>query len=129
MIAQAALAPSRQHLIGDLAGQLGHMVELGVEGADPGGRRSELDDQVLDLRTPAYAPRPCPSRASRARVEAQQLPAPRRDDLVDLRRRVGRHGDLDRHDRLEQHRRALRHALAHGDAPGRLKAMSEKSTE
>ena len=43
------MAVACQDVIGSLAGQFRQMVELGVEGADPRRRRSQLHDQILDL--------------------------------------------------------------------------------
>ena len=63
-------------------------------------------------------PHHVPAGPALARVEAQDLPAPLRDHAVDARRGLVGDGDLHLHDRLEQHRAALGHALGHADAAG-----------
>ena len=77
---------------------------LAREGADARCRRPQLDDQDLASPPSGSAPRPRPSPASPSRASKPRI-WPRRCgiDAVDARRRLGRHRDLDRHHRLEQH--------------------------
>ena len=91
------------------------MVELGLEGADAGGRRAQFDDQVADLRLGDQRPQRLPALPAVARLEAEDLAAPRADQRAGARQRVGRHVDRHRQDRLEQHRPRLRQRLAERD--------------
>src|SRR5512146_1284710 len=68
-------ASASQHPVCLLAGQLGEMVELGVEGADARGGRPELDDQHLDLGLGDIGLHHVPTRPAGARVESEDLPA------------------------------------------------------
>ena len=115
-------------LVGRAAGQFGHVIELGVKPPTPA-----VAERISTMRSPISASgiwrAPSPSRPAFARVEAENLAAPPRDDGVDLRRRIGRADDLDQLDRLEQDRRALRQRFSIAMRPAVRNAMSEESTE
>ena len=105
-------------LVGRLAGQFRHVVELVGEAADPGGGRSHLDDEVADLRFRHHGAHHVPAFPALAGVEAEDLAAASRQDGVDLGGGVRRADDLDGVDRLQQHRLALRQRLGDADAAG-----------
>ena len=64
--------------LGRAAGQLGHVVEAGREGADAGGRRAQLDDEVADLRLRDHGVEHVPALPAGPRVVAEDLAAPGR---------------------------------------------------
>ena len=70
------------------------------EGANTGGGRTQLDDQRAHFRLGHMRPDRVPARPAVAGVKTQKLAAMAGDDLVDPRRRIARHMDLDRHDRV-----------------------------
>src|SRR5205807_1838531 len=80
-------------LIGLLAGQFLHVIELEGEGADAGGRRAHLDDEVADFRLRHQRLDHVPARPSLARVEAEDLATPPRQDRVDFGGRLRRADD------------------------------------
>src|SRR5271166_2329594 len=110
--------PRRDDLLRGLAGEFGHVVELEGEGANAGGGRTYLDDEVADLGLRHQRAHRVPAGPAFAGVEAENLPAPAGQDRVDLRGRVSRAHDLHLMDRLQQHRIALRQRLDDADAAG-----------
>src|SRR5260370_6793814 len=81
-------------LIGGAAGDFGHAVELPCETAGTGGRRPQLHDQLADLGFRHHGADAIPSGPALAGVKAEDLPAPPREDGVDLRRGLGGTDDL-----------------------------------
>src|SRR6187402_2251424 len=74
----------RDYLIGGAAGELRHVVELGGKSTYPGSRRADLDDQVADLGLRHHGLDGVPAGPTVACIEAENLPAPPRQDRVDL---------------------------------------------
>src|SRR5437588_12949120 len=66
----------RDDLVRGAAGEFGHVVELGREGADPRRRRADLDDQIADPGLRHHRLHRIPTRPAVARVETEALPAP-----------------------------------------------------
>src|SRR3712207_6911781 len=75
--------PRRHDLVGLPAGQLGEVIEARPEGADAGGRRAQLDDEVGHLRLRDEGLHDVPAVPALAAVEAEDLASPRGDDGVD----------------------------------------------
>ena len=65
-----------RHLLGELASQLDQVVELGLETACAGGRRPQLDDEVLNLKLGNVRLDDVPAIPAGTAVEAQDLAAP-----------------------------------------------------
>src|SRR6516225_3428490 len=87
-------------LVGGAAGNLGHVIELPRETAGTRRRRAQFDDQFADLGFRHQRADAVPALPALTGIEGQDLPAPRRQDGVDLRGGLGRTDDLDRMDRL-----------------------------
>src|SRR5262249_1493836 len=69
-------SPTRcDDLIGRLARELGHVIELKREAADAGRGRAHLDDQVPDFGFRHHGAHHIPTGPSVPRVEAEDLPA------------------------------------------------------
>src|SRR5690606_30295776 len=107
-----------QNLVGSLSRQFLQMIELPAIGAEPEGRRAEIDDQVMDFRFRDHRRENVPSVPSGPGVETENLSAPSAHDAVDPRGVFRRHRNLDLVDRLKQNGITFRHAFAHGKAGG-----------
>ena len=81
-------APRRDDLIGGAAGQFGHVVEFEVKGAGARGGGTNFHDQVADLGFRHHRPHCVPAFPAFARIEAEDLAAPAREQRIDLRRRL-----------------------------------------
>ena len=93
-------------------------LKMKVPTPDVAERSSMMSEPISDFRQMRL--HRVPARPALAPVKAQQLAPVPGDNLVDPRRRVARHMDLNRHDGLQQNRRALRHALGHRQARRQL---------
>src|SRR6266851_6276017 len=71
-------------LVGGAAGDFGHAVESPRKAAGAGGGRTQLHDQIADLRFRHGGADAVPSRPTLAGIEAEDLAAPCRQDGVDL---------------------------------------------
>src|SRR5262249_44245349 len=107
-------------LIRRAAGQLRHMVEFEDKGADAGGRRTDFDDQVADLRLRHLGAHGIPTVPAVARVKTENLPAPAGQNSVHFRSGLRRTDDLHMVDGFKQYwltlRQPFRDAYASGGA-------------
>src|ERR1700693_612750 len=103
------LRPVGDDLLGGRAGQLGHMVELMREAADPERQRAQLDDKVVQFAARQIGLDHIPARPVFLGVIAEELPAPARDQALHPGGKGVRHRDVDRIDRLQQERLAFWH--------------------
>src|SRR5476651_1250707 len=89
------------NLVCGLAREFGHVIEFEREGADAGGRRADLDDEVADFRFWHLGAHRVPALPALAGVEAENLAATTGEDRVHLGGGFRRADDLDQVDRLE----------------------------
>src|SRR4051794_18389147 len=103
---------------GQPAGEFGHVVEVGLEGAQALGQAAQFRDQVLALRLRQVGLDPLPAAPVLARREAEDLAPPRGERRGDVRGAGRRRIDRQLLDRLQEDGAALGQALLHRQAPG-----------
>src|SRR5262245_4725648 len=117
----SSLGLARRHdLFRQAAGQLRQTVMAVGEGADPGSRRTQLDNEIADLGLGHVGLDRVPAGPAFAGIESEELAAAAGNDLIDPRRCLAGHMQVDMNDRLEQNRLTLVHAVRHGHAGRRL---------
>src|SRR5262249_52502571 len=105
----------RYDLLGRLAGEFRHVVELEREAADARSGGADLDDEIADLALRHHGADHVPALPTLAGVETENLTALAGQDRVDLGGGVRWARDLHHMDRLQQHRLALRQRLGYAN--------------